>query len=98
VALSRFGLTWDEFLDLSPVELHYALKDSNAREFALQRSIYESMRLQTMCLLNISGKALKKEITNPQQWMPFAWEKVKKQSVEEMKAIMLSIVKHGVQN
>lgn len=96
IAVSRFGLSWDEFLELSPIEFHWALKDSNMREFNLQRSIFEAMRIQTVHLMNISGKSLKREITNPQQWMPFVWEKttksVKKQSVEEMKEILLSII------
>lgn len=84
--------------DMTPVELHYALQEANQINEFHFKTTYEAMRLQTMVLFNPHAKHPYKD---PMKFMPFPWDKekqewknpaeVQKQSVEEMKAVMMSI-------
>ena len=65
----------------------------NKKEEAQIHLSYEVMRLQTMILNNPN---LKKQdrYSDPKKFMPFPWDKdvlKKKQSVEDMKSILLGI-------
>lgn len=86
-----------EFYALSPIEFHYALQDFNDLEIAHHKAIYESMRLQTFMLMNIQLPR-KDKIKRPEDLMKFGWDggnapkEVKKQTVEEMKAVLKGIV------
>lgn len=86
-----------EFYDLSPVEFYYAMEEYSEIQMTHHKTTYDSMRLQTVFLLNVqlSKKDRIREVT---QLMKFPWDKEvvkgeKKQSVEEMKQILLGIAK-----
>lgn len=86
-----------EFYDLSPVEFFYSMEEYGERQMTYHKVVYDSMRLQTFFLVNLQ-LARKDKIKDVHKLMPFPWDKeqskeVKKQSVEEMKQILLGIVK-----
>lgn len=61
------------------------------------RTTYDSMRLQTFFLLNVQLER-KNQIKEVEKLISFPWDKknsepVKKQSVEEMKQILIGITK-----
>ena len=98
MALSRFGLSWEHFLDLSPKEFYDALKDDNERKEqeikVITRSISETIRMQTILLMNISGKSLKKDIDNDvkmKKVFPFSWDQEETQTIGQMKTIMKTL-------
>lgn len=93
------GLSLSELEELTPRELNFALKDASKREEDYYKTQWETMRLQTMILFNPSLKE-GHQYKSPKKFMPFPWdegvkwqnpEDVKKQSVEEMKAVMMEI-------
>ena len=90
-----------EFDDLSPGELTMLFeKDVKSKQEEVTiafRSQCEVMRIQTMYLVNIQVQK-KHQQWETNKFMPFTWDdkKVKKQSMEEMKQIMLGIA--NVQN
>lgn len=99
-ALSRFGMLFEEFLELTPVEFFDALTDKVKHEEELVlsqvRIICETLRLQTAHIVNVvkgamGGRAIKDE----RKLMKFPWERAIKpaQTREEMKAIMKAIAK-----
>lgn len=83
---------------MTPVEFYYAMEDFQER-FTQEadgkiKAIYDSMRIQTMYLHNISPNT-KKKYRKAKSFMLFGWEKEtkKQQSVEDMKSIMMSMAK-----
>jgi len=72
------------------------MEEYSEKQMMAQRTVYESMRLQTFFLINIqlSQKDRMKEVT---KLMSFPWDKeqkkeVKTQSVEEVKTVLKNIV------
>lgn len=66
-------------------------------EMANHRVTFDSMRLQTLYLVNIQMEK-KHHITDVRKLMAFPWDskEIKKQSVEEMKHILMGVAR--VQN
>lgn len=98
MCVSRLGISVNEFYDMTPLEVSYALRDLSDREKmkmdGLVRITYESARYIAMNIWNSQGRYLKQEIKQPTELVRFPWDGIgasKKQSVEEMKAIMMSI-------
>ena len=86
-----------EFYDLSPVEFYYAMEEYSEIQKEKHRIVFDSMRLQTVFLLNVQ-LAKKDKISDVTKLMKFPWDKeqpkeVRKQSVEEMKQVLMGIVK-----
>lgn len=80
--------------DLSLREYFHALKVHTDVRIAEFRERYEVARFQAVLIINFSPR-LKKHIDDPRKLVPFAWEEgivVKKQSMEEMKLAIQSVV------
>ena len=100
--MSRLGLTVFDFYKTTPVEFYYALKDNKEQEEGklnvIVRTVYESMRLQTVLIHNMNPYS-KRAIRKPENLLQFEWdvlEKKKVQSIEEMKKVMSSMAgKHS---
>jgi len=87
LALSRFGITPEEFYELSPVEFYLALADWNKKQENEIKVQYESVRYLAVHIWNAAGKSLKRPISDAQKQLPLPWDKenVKLQSIEEQK-------------
>lgn len=94
VILSRLGLTPRQVYGIdgmTPLELQNALKDYDEREKAHHKTTWESMRMQTLMIINLT-RPKRKQLKNPQSILRFAWEedykKDKVQSLEEQKMML----------
>ena len=101
LALAHFGLSYDEFKEITPYELRRALRlkfryDADLVE-ANTRMICDAIRMEAYHLVNIELPRGKK-LRSPRQLMRFYWDnKQKVQTAEEMKAVMKAIAAyHGV--
>lgn len=97
LALSRFGMPLNVFLDLTPKEFFNSLREREKHEgdviMGQVRTICETIRLQTLHLLNVQLPKGKK-IRQPKQIMKFKWDQAQPaQTVEEMKQIMKAIAR-----
>lgn len=95
--MSRLGLSVFEFYKTTPIEFYYALKDNKEWEEGklniIVRTIYESMRLQTVFVHNMNPYS-KRAIRKPESLLKFEWDKIKQpkiQTLEEMKKALYSI-------
>lgn len=103
MVVARLGLSLKEFEDLTPRELDFALKDKMRQEEDNYKTQWEVMRVQTMILLNphLQKAHMHK---SPEKFMPLPWDKkdsewkkpedVRKQSVGEMKSILMGMAKN----
>lgn len=84
----RLGITSEEFYNMSPRELYYAMIEYS--ELQMERIKIESslMRLQTVMVLN---PFIKPKIKDPRKLIQFAWEEDMKQTPESMKAILMQL-------
>lgn len=94
-ALSRFGMPFEVFLELSPKEFFSALYEKEKHEadmvLAQIKSICNVIRLQTFHLVNVQLPK-GKQVRDVKQLMKFEWDKARPaQTVEEMKGIMKAI-------
>lgn len=91
IATARFGLSVLEFDELTPREFTHSIQELNKKEELGVHLAYETMRISTMILNNANLKK-NDRYSDPKKFMPFPWDKAnKKQSVEDMKNIMLGI-------
>lgn len=74
LALSRFNLTPDQFFNLTPLEFFNALEDHNKRTDNSRQFQLETMRLQTLYLIN-ANLPEHKQYKDPRVLMKFEWEK-----------------------
>jgi len=95
--MSRLHLTVFEFYQTTPIEFYFALKDAKELEEGkikiMARSIYESMRIQTTLIHNMSPYS-KRAIRKPENLLKFEWDKEREPSVqtlEEMKQALQTI-------
>jgi len=98
------GVTPREFMQITPIEFHHAMVKKrefiqNENEFNLSRTkiIAETIRMETLFLVNVQLPRNKK-IRKAQRLFLFDWErpdptKVKRQTREEMKAVMKAIAR-----
>jgi hypothetical protein len=95
VALSRFHLTWDQFLDLCPVEFWLALKDHERCEEDKVKPVCEAIRMSTLWLVNVQLPK-KYRVKKKEKIMSFAWDKNRTkrvpQTAEQMKSVFQAIV------
>ena len=79
---------------MTPVEFYWAITDYGELERikieSHLRTTFESMRIQTVFIANMNPY-VKKKLNTPQDLVKFEWDKVNKQSTEEMKAVMQGI-------
>ena len=94
LAVARLGLSVEEFYMLSPAEYYFAMREFGKQKEQDMQIQYEVMRQQTMYLINIQVKESSR-IYELERFMPFSWDKKqkRKQTVEEMKQIMMSIAR-----
>jgi len=100
--MSRLHLSVFEFYQTTPIEFYYALKQQKEWDEiylkTVTRTIYESMRIQTTLIHNMSPYS-KKVIKKPTSLLKFEWdgkEQPKVQSLEEMKqALQVLAKKYG---
>lgn len=97
IGCSRLGLTIEQFFEFTPREFIFALRDKQeimvVQNKMQLRTIFESMRLQTMIIYNTNPYA-KKKFKDVRKFMPFGWdEKSKVQTVDDMKSTLISIAK-----
>lgn len=90
--MSRLHISVSDFYQMTPIEFQYALNDFNGIEEEKRKIVFESMRLQTMHIHNINPNT-KNKMKNVKIFMPFEWDRQKKQTVEEMKALLFSFTK-----
>lgn len=95
IAVAKLGLTVDAFYDMTPREFFFALKAKTQEEDNNFKSMMEAARYISLNIWNSAGKSLKRAETDPKKLLPLPWDKitVKKQSVEEMKSILMGIAK-----
>lgn len=97
MALSRFGSNWEEFYDLSEKDFIRALKDKEKYESTLlqssvTRAICETIRMQTLALINAQIPKGKPRIWNAKKLWRFNWEEEEgSQTREQMKNTMRAI-------
>lgn len=94
MALSRFGLTPRQFQDISPLEFYEAIKDDNElRKYPL-RTIADSIRMQTLWLVNIQLPRGKK-VRNERRLWTLPWDKPQGQkelqTVDQMRQVLKRI-------
>ena len=77
VAMIYIGLTREQFFDSTPLEIFLLFKINNEKKrnefIATQRAMFESMRLQTLYLINIQLER-KDRYKHPEKLMPFEWD------------------------
>lgn len=92
MAIATLGISSEEFYDLSPVEFYYALQHASEHRRAQSRELYEISRFGAVIMAN--AYLGKHGYTTAQDCVQFEWEKKvipKKQSVDEMKAVIMTI-------
>ena len=95
--MATLGITSEAFYDLSPVEFYYGLKSVSETRRAQSRELYEVARLKTIMLINHQpGRPVHKQYKEAKDLIRFSWEEEMKQTVNEMKSILLSFA--AVQN
>lgn len=99
IALSRLHLNVFEFYETTPIEFYYAIKDKkewNEQKLeTISRSIYESMRLQTVLIQN-TNPYIKKKIKKVEELIRFKWDErkvINQQTLPEMKQALCAIAK-----
>jgi len=63
----------EEFYNLTPIEFYEALKDHSDQTQVVERNRLESMRLQTLYLINIQ-LAKENKFKSLHEVMPFNWD------------------------
>lgn len=100
IALSRFQIVPFDFYELTPREFQHALNDFDEMETAKlktvvetnQRAIWESARWVSFRAQNLMAlKGRPKKVNRPDQLVKFPWEKVKKQTVDQMRMILFAL-------
>lgn len=91
IAVARFGITVMEFYDMTPLEFTYAMQDWNkVKQLEVEemnKTVFESMRFQTMLIYNMNPYR-KKSLRKPSQLFKLPWEKAKAQTVGQMKTML----------
>lgn len=94
MALSRLGISVNDFMNITPLEFYYALQDRAEYDGltvkAIIRPLVEVVRLHLFYTLNIHLPRGKK-IRKPESLFRFDWERKKAQSLDEMKRVMKAI-------
>lgn len=100
-ALSRFGLQFETFLDLTPKQLFASIREKEKydEQFVTYqvRMVCETLRTQTFHLLTSQGA----KIRNVRKLMKFPWEKPEArpaQTAEQMKALMKTIAEGRIKS
>ena len=95
IAIARFGMTSNEFYQLTPIEFHYALKDCEATQkayFEPVKLICEVLRMVAMTVYNSAyGRKRAQLIKDPAKLIQFSWEKTQVQTVDQMKAFIVGL-------
>lgn len=100
IAVSRFGLDMDVFLELTPYEFFHALNDYEQVEQSKVIPICESIRMNTLWLVNVQLPRGKR-VRRAQQLMKFPWDgrqQRKAQTPEQMKNVMKMIAASTANN
>jgi DnaJ-domain-containing protein 1 len=91
MALSRFQLDWDQFLQLTPLEFFLALEDNEQTETQKIQIIAEGIRLSTWWLVNLQ---VKKKIRRPEKLWGLPTDGMARkepQTRDQMKNVMKAI-------
>ena len=88
------GITPDTFFDMSPKELHFAVKSTGELRRARAEHDYEVARYTAVGIINLTSTILKERIQDPLKTFPLPWDKKisQKQSIEEMKQSAMAVV------
>ena len=76
LGLSNFGLTAEQFMELTPAEFEDALINDGRNQERLWRQDMERMRIQTLALVNIQMEQ-KNQFSSAEKFMAFPWDKYK---------------------
>jgi hypothetical protein len=85
-AASLIYITPDEFYEMAPVELYYALKGAAEREQRRSRELVEAHRFQAVLIINYVGH-LEKFIADPRDLIKLPWEEGYVEQETKVKAI-----------
>ncbi len=92
--MSRFGIGYDTFLDLVPIELYLAFEDDVENRKYQIKTISESIRTSTMYLMNVQLEK-KYKVRDEKKLWGFSWdgedEGKEPQTKEQMKSMAKSI-------
>ena len=98
--MSRFGIGYETFLDLTPRELYEALKDHSERKLdevkVTVKLITDAIRYSTFHLINFQLDTGKK-LRNPEQLWRYKWDdenQQQPQTLGEMKAVMKAMAQY----
>jgi len=92
IAIGRFGLTSNEFYELTPIEFHYALKHHENAYFEPLKMVCSVLRMIAVVVYNSAyGRKRSDTIKDPSKLIQFAWEKPKVQTVEQMKDLIVGL-------
>lgn len=88
------GVTPDTFFDMSPKELHFAVKSKGELRRAEAEHDYEVARYTAVGIINLTSTILKERITDAHAVFPLPWDvkREKAQTVEEMKKSAMAVV------
>ena len=98
IALGYLNMSPDEFWDFTPRLFQLKLKGKRESDFELQKSEWERMRYQTVCLINKDRK--RSDQIKLTDLTKFDWEEneSKKQTLKDYKKAMYLIHKTNKQN
>lgn len=92
IAMSRLGMTSDEFYQTTPIEFHHALQDHEKTTLGSFRLVCETLRILGIQIHNNAfGRKESQMIRDPRKLIQFSWERPKIQTVEEMKSMVLGL-------
>lgn len=95
LAVSRFGLSAENFYDLTPIEFRYALVNLNDKDEYEFKTKYEVARFLAKHIWNSAGKSVKHFIREAKDIETFSWEAddilEQVQTIDQMKSTLLSI-------
>ena len=81
MALARLGMSVDEFLDITPLELDIALREDMQYRFAMDKQLMALVRYVGVIVRNKGLKTVD-QIRDVQRFYPFWWELQDKPEVE----------------
>lgn len=91
MAVIRFGMSIQDFESYTPNEFEHLLVEYQKVQKEKDYNLGEWIRFHLLHMWNMSGKSVKEGNTPDKTWVPLPWDKVHKQTAEEMKAVAYAI-------
>jgi len=85
IAVGRLGINKEQVLEMTPLELKWAIEAKNDELDTLIRAVWESTRIQTVYLLNIHLKR-EHQIRKPEKLFKLKWD-IEESKIEDWREI-----------